>query len=140
MFTCIYVFRQDACPHRMAPLSEGRVEDDGAPLPPPADVVRHRLNGYLAQRVPSLFLASSSRNCLNGAVPKGMFPWMTRYPLSQCRRGRGPPLGRTLQMGAPESACRKRHFLKQQSVCRRSSASAARPRTGLGRTSEAHEV
>ena len=47
-----------------------------------ADKVRHRLNGYLAQRVPSLFLASSFRMCLNCAVLKGMFPWRTRYPLS----------------------------------------------------------
>ena len=31
---------------------------------------RHRLNGYLAQRVPSLFLGSSSRNCLNYVVPR----------------------------------------------------------------------
>ena len=43
---------------------------------------RHRLNGYLAQRVPSLFLASSFRMCLNCEVLKGMFPWRTRYPLS----------------------------------------------------------
>ena len=43
---------------------------------------RRRLNGYLAQRVPSLFLASSFRKCLNLAVLKRMFPWRTRYPLS----------------------------------------------------------
>ena len=43
---------------------------------------RHRLNGYLAQRVPaSFFLASTSRIVLNHAVLKGMFPWRTRYPL-----------------------------------------------------------
>ena len=35
---------------------------------------RHRLNGYLAQRVPSLFLASSFRMCLNCEVLKGVFP------------------------------------------------------------------
>ena len=40
---------------------------------------RHRLNGYLAKGVPSLFLAGSSGNCLNCAVPKGMFPCRTRY-------------------------------------------------------------
>ena len=43
---------------------------------------RHRLNGYLAQRVPSLLLASSSRKCFNCAALKCMFPWRTRYPLS----------------------------------------------------------
>ena len=43
---------------------------------------RHRLNGYLAHRVPSLFLASSFRNCLDCAVLKGMFPRRTRYPSS----------------------------------------------------------
>ena len=37
---------------------------------------RHRLNGYLAQRVPRLFLASSSKMCLNCEV-------QGRYPLSQ---------------------------------------------------------
>ena len=43
----------------------------------------HRLNGYLAQRVPSLFLlASSFRNCLNCAVLKCMFACRIRYPLS----------------------------------------------------------
>ena len=44
--------------------------------------VRHRLNGYSALRVPSLFLASSFRMCLNCEVFKGMFPWRTRYPSS----------------------------------------------------------
>ena len=44
---------------------------------------RHRLNGYLVHRVPSLFLASSFRTCLNCEVLKGMFPWRTRHPLSQ---------------------------------------------------------
>ena len=44
--------------------------------------IRHRLNGYLAQRVPSLFPAISFRMCLNCEVGKGMFPWRTRYPLS----------------------------------------------------------
>ena len=34
---------------------------------------RHRLNGYLAQRVPSLLLASSFRKCLNCAVLKCVF-------------------------------------------------------------------
>ena len=43
---------------------------------------RHRLNGYFAQRLPSLFLASSFRNCLSREVLKGMLPWRTRYPLS----------------------------------------------------------
>ena len=41
----------------------------------------HRPNGYLAQRVPSLSLASSSRSRLNGAVLKCMLPWRTRHPL-----------------------------------------------------------
>ena len=51
-----------------------------------ADIIRsnrHRLNGYVAQRVPSLFLASSFRMCLNCEALDGMFPWRTRYPLSQ---------------------------------------------------------
>ena len=43
---------------------------------------RHRLNGYFAQRVPSLSLASSFTMCLNCEVLQGMFPWRTRYPLS----------------------------------------------------------
>ena len=43
---------------------------------------RHRLNEYFAQRVPSCFLASSFRMCVNCGVLKGMFPWRTRYPLS----------------------------------------------------------
>ena len=42
---------------------------------------RHRLNGYLAQRVPCIFLASSFRMYFC-EVLKGMFPWRTRYPLS----------------------------------------------------------
>ena len=44
---------------------------------------RHRLNGYLAQSVPSLFLAGSFQTCLNREALKGMLPWRTRYPLSQ---------------------------------------------------------
>ena len=43
---------------------------------------RHRQNGYLAQRVPSLFLASSFRMCLNCEFLKIIFPLRTRYPLS----------------------------------------------------------
>ena len=45
----------------------------------------------------SFFLASSFRNCLNGAVLKGMFPWRTRRPLSQ-----GPiePVPRVELLGA----------------------------------------
>ena len=45
-------------------------------------LTRHRLNEYFAQRVPSLSLASSFRNCSNCEVLKGMFPRRTRYPLS----------------------------------------------------------
>ena len=45
-------------------------------------ISRHRLTGYLAQRVPSLFLASSFRMSLKCEVLKGMFPWRTRYPFS----------------------------------------------------------
>ena len=37
-------------------------------------VSRHRLNGYLARRVPSLFLASGFRVRLKCEVLKGMFP------------------------------------------------------------------
>ena len=44
---------------------------------------RHRLNGYSAQRVAGLFLASSSRIVLDASAPKCMFPWRARYPLSQ---------------------------------------------------------
>ena len=44
--------------------------------------VRHRLNGFLAHRVPSLFLDSIFRMCLSCEVLKGMLPWRTRYPLS----------------------------------------------------------
>ena len=43
---------------------------------------RHRSNGHLAQRVPSLFLACSFRMCLHCEVLEGMFAWRTRYPLS----------------------------------------------------------
>ena len=43
---------------------------------------RHRLNGSLAQRVPSPFLASRFRKCLDCEVLEGMFPWRTRYPFS----------------------------------------------------------
>ena len=58
-------------------------------------MIRHQLNGYSDQRVSSLPLASSVRNCLNYAVLKGMFPrrasllfnsrflsWSSRYVLS----------------------------------------------------------
>ena len=67
-----------------APLDGGVVELRRA-LSPRRGGFRHgrrRLNGYLAQRVPSLSLASSFRKCLNGADLKGMSPWRTRYPLS----------------------------------------------------------
>ena len=43
---------------------------------------RRRLIGYLDQRVPSFFLAGSSRTCLSHAVLKGALPRRTRYPLS----------------------------------------------------------
>ena len=43
---------------------------------------RHWLNGYLAQWVPSLFPASSSRKFLDYAVLECMFSWRARYPLS----------------------------------------------------------
>ena len=48
----------------------------------PRHVCRHRLHRYFAQRVPSICLASSFRNCLNCAVLKCTFPWRTTYPLS----------------------------------------------------------
>ena len=63
---------------------------------------RHRLNGYLAQRVRSLYPASSFRKCLDCEVLKGMFPWRTRYPLSRCRLCRGHP--RRLAPGLRPSA------------------------------------
>ena len=43
---------------------------------------RHRLSGYLAQQVPSIFLASTFGSCLNCAGLKCMFAWRTRYSLS----------------------------------------------------------
>ena len=46
-----------------------------------ATYARHRLNGYLAQRVSSLSLASSLRNHFSCAVLKCIFPWRARYPL-----------------------------------------------------------
>ena len=39
-----------------------------------------RVLSYLAQRVPSLSLASSFRLCLNRDALKGMLPWRTGYP------------------------------------------------------------
>ena len=42
-------------------------------------ILRHRLNGYLAHRVPSIFLANSFAMCSNREVLKGTFPWRTRY-------------------------------------------------------------
>ena len=41
---------------------------------------RHRPNGYLAQWVPSIRLASSFTMCLMCDVLTGIFPWRTRYP------------------------------------------------------------
>ena len=54
---------------------------------------RHQLNGYLAQRVPSLFLASSFRMCLSlyclkllqVCFPGGLGTHEARYPFSRCR-------------------------------------------------------
>ena len=40
---------------------------------------RHRLNGYFAPLVPSIFLACSFMTRLNGAVLNCMFPSRTRY-------------------------------------------------------------
>ena len=45
-------------------------------------IVRHWLNGYFAQGVPSLFLANSFRMCFICEVLKGMFPLRARYPSS----------------------------------------------------------
>ena len=47
-----------------------------------APTSRRRLNGYLAQRIPSLCFVSTFRSCLNYEVLKCMFPWRTRYPFS----------------------------------------------------------
>ena len=53
--------------------------------------VRHRLHGYLAQWVPSIFLASSFTRCLNcealvkACFPGGLGTHEARYPLSRCR-------------------------------------------------------
>ena len=44
--------------------------------------IRHRLNRYLAQRVPSIIIANSFTMCLTCEVLKVMFSWRTRYPLS----------------------------------------------------------
>ena len=54
-------------------------------------IIQHRLNGYLAQRVPSLFLASSFRMCLDCEGLKGAFPWRASYRLSPCSAGTGCP-------------------------------------------------
>ena len=54
------------------------VASPGIPVP----LSRHWLKGYLAQRVPSPFLASSFGIGLSCEVLKGMFLWRTRYPLS----------------------------------------------------------
>ena len=51
------------------------VRPPGAPQrPAPRQPRRPRLNGYVVQRVPSLFLAGSFRMCLDCEVLKGMFP------------------------------------------------------------------
>ena len=52
--------------------------------------IRHRLNGHWDQRVPSLFLATSSGIRLDYAVLGCMFLWRARYPLSWCRFWRAP--------------------------------------------------
>ena len=45
-------------------------------------IVRHRLNRYLAQWVPSFVIASSFRICLDSEGLKGMFAWRTLYQFS----------------------------------------------------------
>ena len=64
------------------PVFKSAIEAGAAAVMCSYNKVRHQLNWYLAQRVPSFFLASSFRTCLNYAVLKGMPPWRTRYPLS----------------------------------------------------------
>ena len=62
-----------------------KLDFPGILVPDPSDPTQHRLNGYLAQRVPSLSLASSFRmrlKCEVLEVLEGAFPWRTRYPLS----------------------------------------------------------
>ena len=56
--------------HRQTPPSSSGFGALKADLPK----VGNQLNGYLAQRAPSLFLASSSRTCLNCALLKVCFP------------------------------------------------------------------
>ena len=74
-------------------------------LRPCVDPNRHRLNRYLAQRVPGLSLAGSFRNCLIRAVLKCRFPRRTkvpvklRYPFSRCRPNHDPI---TFADGRPE--------------------------------------
>ena len=67
------------CSSRWAKTTRAASARSGAMPRLPA---RHRLNAYLAQRVPSLVLASSFRMCLTCEVLQGMLPWRTRYPLS----------------------------------------------------------
>ena len=50
-----------------------------------ASMCRHRLNRYLAQRIPSLFPAGRFRMCLDREVLTSRFPWRTRCTLSRCR-------------------------------------------------------
>ena len=71
IYMMLYSLLYDTTPVHRAPL----------PLHPPVmnTQVRRRLNGYLAQRAPSLSLASSFGTRLNCAVLKCMFPWRTRY-------------------------------------------------------------
>ena len=49
---------------------------------------RHRLKGYWAQRVPSLFFlqAVPGQVCLSYAALRCTLTWRTRYPLSRCWR------------------------------------------------------
>ena len=73
MYACIYIYIYiyHRVPSPLLPaLPPGRLEK-----------VWRRLNGYFAQQVPSLFLASSSRTCLSYAVLEGILPWRAS-PLS----------------------------------------------------------
>ena len=73
---------------------------------------RHRLHGYLAQRVPSICLAGSLGMRSKCEVLKCIFPWgigtrLARYALSWCRRETQGILPRAAH--SPKEARRHHH-------------------------------
>ena len=74
VFVCICIISMIISTNIMISIFLPAVGSRGVRL----DKSRHRLNGYLAQRVPSICPTSSSRTCLNCAVLTGMFPWISK--------------------------------------------------------------